>query len=66
MIHAKNGRGAAKAVEREVEQAASAGYREIVNVEQVIEQWVKRNPLVGLGLALAAGVGLGMLLKRRP
>jgi ElaB/YqjD/DUF883 family membrane-anchored ribosome-binding protein len=67
MIHAKNGRGTTKAaVEKKIEKAASDGFQEAMNLERMIEQWVKCNPVVGLGLALAAGIGLGMLLKRRP
>lgn len=64
MIHMKNGRGSGS-YEASRSAPVEQSLEEIQKLESKAEQWIRHNPVLGVSLALAVGVGVGLLIKRR-
>lgn len=60
----RNTAAAAQRVEEGAAEATAEVQREAKQWLTQLEQQIVRNPLLALGIALAAGVTLGMLCKR--
>jgi ElaB/YqjD/DUF883 family membrane-anchored ribosome-binding protein len=67
-IHGITATGASEIAEeaqKRLEQAGEEVKRRFGDVEELVKTWVKTRPGLTLGAALAAGVMIGWLIKRR-
>gem|GEM_PF-5735396 len=67
MIHTKNGRQTRPIASPPPDRPAAIASVGVEGrrMEQEVEQWIRKHPILGVSIALAAGVGLGILLKRQ-
>ncbi|HWL08569.1 MAG TPA: hypothetical protein VNQ76_09200 [Planctomicrobium sp.] len=65
MIHTKNGRHNTRVAVEQPAASMPSQQDTVRRMEHEVGQWIRQNPLIGVSLAVLAGVGLGLLLKRR-
>jgi len=47
------------------ETAWTSGLEKVERFENEVGKWIERNPVLSIGIALAIGMGMGLLFKRR-